>query len=198
MKPEELRSTEIGYVGRFPNQSLTLDARLYHERMDKIIKVSRYDNPVTGLNTRDYVNLTGLTMVGLEYQLRWKPFSNTELWLNQSYADLKWDDARLDDRDERRPPKHATLIGVFQRLPGDWQLSVIHERLGGMTFRDNRDWMPFSHRTDVRLAYPFRIGTSKAEAAFTVQSVEGDRPFFLVRRNFELTRKSFLTLRVEM
>lgn len=198
VKPEELRSTEIGYVGRFPNQSLTLDARLYHERMDKIIKVSRYDNPVTGLNTRDYVNLTGLTMVGLEYQLRWKPFSNTELWLNQSYADLKWDDARLDDRDERRPPKHATLIGVFQRLPGDWQLSVIHERLGGMTFRDNRDWMPFSHRTDVRLAYPFRIGTSKAEAAFTVQSVEGDRPFFLVRRNFELARKSFLTLRVEM
>lgn len=203
VKPEELRSTEIGYVGRFPNQSLTLDARLYHERMDEIIKVSTYPSPLmpsgsAKSKTRDYVNLTGLTMVGLEYQLRWKPFSHTELWFNQSFSDLQWDDPRIDGRDERRPPAHATLIGVFQRLPWDVQLSVVHERLGGMTFRDNRDWMPFSHRTDVRLAYPFRIGATKAELAFTVQSVEGDRPFFLVRRNFELARKTFLTLRMEM
>ena len=203
VKPEELRSTEIGYVGRFPSQSLTVDARLYHERMDGIIKVSTYPSPLMPIgsakpNTRDYVNLTGLTMVGLEYQVRWKPFSKTELWLNQSVSDLTWDDARLDSRDERQPPRHATLLALFQRLPGDLQLSVIHERLGSMTFRDYRDWMPFARRTDVRLAYPFRIGPSKAELAFTVQSAEGDRPFFLIRRNFELARKSFLTLRMEL
>lgn len=200
VKPERLRSTEIGYVGRFTPHNLTLDARLYHERMDKIIKVDTYNNPQTGFNTRDYVNLTALTMVGLEYQLRWKPFSSTELWLNQSFSDLNWDEPSLDAKDERRPPQHATLVALFQRLPGGLQLSVIHERLGGMTWRDRRDWLAFSHRTDVRLAYPFRIGTSKSEIAFAVQSVEGDRPFFLVRPkyNFQLARKSFLTLRMEM
>lgn len=198
VKPEELRSTEIGYVGRFPSQNLTIDARLYHERMDGVIKVQRYVSLETGFNTRDYVNLTGLTLAGLEYQLRWKPFDSTEIWLNQHFSDLSWDNPRWNRNDERRPPQHATLIGVFQQLPGDLQLSVIHERLGSMTFRDHRDWMAFAHRTDVRLACPFRIGTSKAELAFTVQSVEGDRSFFLTRRNFELARKSFVTLRVEM
>ncbi len=203
MRPEVLRSAEIGYVGRFPSRSLTLDARLYHERMDDIIKVNTYPSALMppgspNPNTRDYVNLTGLTLQGLEYQVRWKPFDSTELWLNQSFSNLSWDDPNLERKDERRPPKHATLLAWFQRLPGQVQLSVIHERQGSMTWRDYRDWMSFSRRTDVRLAYPFRIGAAKAEAAFTVQSLEGDRPFFLIRRHFELARKSFFTLRMEM
>jgi len=198
VKPEELRSTEIGYVGRFPSQSLTVDARIYHERMEGIIKTRRYRNAETGFKPRDYINLPGLTLVGLEYQVRWKPLHSTELWWNQSFSDLTWDELRFDQGDERRPPKHSTLLALFQRLPGDLQLSVIHERQGSMTFRDYRDWMAFSRRTDVRLAYPLRVGAGKAELAFTVQSLEGDRPFFLIRRNFELARKSFVTLRMEM
>ena len=188
VKPESLKSKELGYTGRFPAQNLTLDLRVYDEDMHDYIRKSR----------GDYINRTDLNLVGAEYQIRWRPWVSTEFWLNQSFSRLKWGWPSYERNDERRPPEHTTLIGWFQRLPWEVQLSVIHERTGGMTFRDNRDWMPFSHRTDVRLAYPFRIGTSKAEAAFTVQSVEGDRPFFLVRRNFELTRKSFLTLRVEM
>jgi len=190
VKPESLRSKEIGYVGRFPNQSLTLDVKLYEERMNDYIRSS-------GL---DYVNRTSLTLVGAEYQVRWKPFSATEIWLNQSYSSLDWGLAAFNQRDERRPPEHATTIALFQRLPGDLQLSLIHERIGSMTWRSNTDWLRFARRTDLRLAYPFRIGTSKAEASFTVQSVEGDRPFFLVRPQFDfkLARKSFLTLRMEM
>ena len=190
VKPETLRSKEIGYVGRFPNQSLTLDVRLYEERMKDIIRSS---GP-------DYVNLTSLTLVGVEYQVRWKPFRATEVWLNQSYSSLDWDLASFNKRDERRPPEHATTMALFQQLPGGLQLSLIHERTGSMTWRDNRDMLPFARRTDLRLAYPFRIGPSKAEAAFTVQSVEGDRPFFLIRPQFDFkqARKSFVTLRMEM
>lgn len=58
--------------------------------------------------------------------------------------------------------------------------------------------MPFEHRTDVRLAYPFRIGANKAEVALTVQSVNGPATFVRVQENFQLARKSFLTLRMEM
>lgn len=202
VQPETLLSKELGYVGRFKELHLTLDARLYHERMKDVIRTRLYPNPETfpinGRRSRDYVNPTGLSMRGLEYQMRWKPFGSTEVWFNQSFNHLEWDDPALDKDDERRPPEHTTLIALFQRLPGNVQLGVIHERVGGMTWRSRADWMPFAHRTDVRAAYPFRMGDSKAEVAFTVQSVEGPGTFFRVQENFKLARKSFLTLRMEM
>ncbi|WP_306564585.1 TonB-dependent siderophore receptor [Aquabacterium sp.] len=202
VQPETLLSKELGYVGRFKGLHLTLDARLYHERMRDVIGTTLYPhpetNPLNGRRSRDYVNRTNLSMTGLEYQLRWKPLESTEVWLNQSFTRLEWDDPKLELDDERRPPEHTTLIALFQRLPGNLQLGVIHERVGGMTWRARDDWMPFTHRTDLRLAYSFRIGASRAEAALTVQSAEGAGTFFRVQENFKLARKSFLTLRVEM
>lgn len=202
VQPEKLLSKELGYVGRFKDLHLTLDARLYHERMQDVIRTKLYPhpetNPINGRRSRDYVNLTGLSLTGLEYQLRWKPFSATEVWFNQSVGHVKWDDPGLEQDKERRPPKHTTMIALFQRLPANVQLGVIHERIGSMTWRAREDWMPFEHRTDVRLAYPFRIGANKAEVALTVQSVNGPATFVRVQENFQLARKSFLTLRMEM
>lgn len=201
-KPEKLHSQEIGYQGRFPSSMLTLDVRAYHERMDTIIWRTAYTRssplPVTESTVFDYVNSPGLDLKGLEYQLRWKPFESGEIWLNQSFSDLQWDDPDLAHRSERQPPRCATTIAWFQRLPAQWQLSVIHQELGSMTWRDDRDWLAPSRRTDVRLAYPFRIGSTKAEAAVVMQSVEGKRPFFLPSRGFELGRKSFLNLKLEI
>ncbi len=202
VKPEKLLSKELGYVGRFTNLHLTLDARIFQEQMKDVVRTELYRHPETysinGRRSRDYVNRTGLTMSGAEYQLRWKPFNSTEVWFNQSFNHLTWDDAKLDTNDERRPPEHTTLIALFQRLPGNLQLGVIHERVGSMTWRAREDWMPFAHRTDVRLAYPFRVGVSKAEVAFTVQSVNGPATFVRIQENFQLARKTFLTLRMEM
>ena len=204
VNPEELRSHEMGYQGRFPDARVTLDVRAYHERVKGLIGPVKYERatplPVTGYEASEFVKRTGMQVAGVEYQLRWKPFNTTEIWLNQSFTRLRWDNASFNLKNLNRPPEHATTIALFQRLPGDMQLSVIHARMGGMTWRDDRDWLAFSRQTDIRLAYPFRIGQSKAELAYTVQSVEGDRPFFLVRPgfNFKLARKDFLTLRVEM
>lgn len=198
VNPEKLRSHEIGYMGRFPRASLTLDVRAYHERMDGFIGVDKYVNASTGFEVKDYVNKPGFDITGLEYQLRWKPLESSEIWLNQSFTNLQWDDPVLNARDERRPPESATTIAWFQRLPAQFQLTVIYQQMGSMTWRDKRDWLSATHRTDVRLAYPFRMGRTKAEASFTVQSAEGDRPFFLTRKNFELGRRCFVNLRLEL
>lgn len=202
VRPEELRSHELGYLGRFSEFGLTVDVRAFHERFDGVIMRGWYVRtpalPVSGTKGVEYINREGFHLQGLEYQMRWKPFVKTELWLNQTFSHLKWDESLLENRDERRPPEHATVFAWFQHLPHNLRFTLIHERLGSMTWRDNRDWMSFARRTDVRLAYPFHIGSSKAELAFTLQSVEGKRPFFLTRRNFELPRKAFVNLRMEL
>lgn len=202
VRPEKLRSEELGYHGRFPDKQVTVDVRLYHEHMDTVIGRYWYRRPsrlpATGWNVMDYANRPGLDLAGLEYQVRWKPFESSELWFNQSFTQMRWDDPNLARRDERMPPEHATTIAWFQRFGDDWRGSVLHQRMGSMTWRDDRDWLPVMHRTDLRLARLFRIGAAKGEAALTVQSAEGSQPVFLIRENFRMERRTFLTVKLEI
>lgn len=89
-------------------------------------------------------------------------------------------------------------MALFQKLPGPWRVSVLHERVGSMTLRAKSNWMVATHRTDIRLARAFRWEGYKAEAAVTVQSVEGDQRFFDPQRNYRRGRQGFVTLQVEM
>lgn len=200
VQPEKLKSIELGYVGRLSDYRLTFDVRLFREQLDDFIvaRLPSQRHRETGKRARDYLNYTDLLVTGGEYQIRWKPAGDTELWLNQTFTETKWDNVNYQISDERRPPRHHTTIAWFQRLTQQLELSVIHERLGGMTWRYDRDWMPFSYRTDVRLARTFRLADSKAEAALTVQSLEGDQDAFLVSRGFELSRRVFVTLKLEI
>lgn len=203
VQPETLLSQEIGYWGRWPDAQVTLDARLYRERMRDVVADDDGEGATLlpnqlGKPAKDFVNRHALTLVGLEYQLRWKPTATTELWLNQNFSRMKWDDLGYEAKDERRPPRHATTVAWFQQLPDNWQVSVLHERLGSMTLRAKSNWMAATHRTDIRLARAFRWDGYKAEAAFTVQSVEGDQRFFDPQRNYRRGRQGFLTLQLEM
>lgn len=203
VQPETLRSQEIGYWGRWPDAQVTLDARLYRERMRDVVADDDGEGAALlpnqlGKPAKDFVNRHALTLAGLEYQLRWKPTASTELWLNQNFSRMKWDDPGYEAKQERRPPRHATTVALFQQLPDNWQFSVLHERLGSMTLRAKSNWMAATHRTDIRLARAFRWHGYKAEAAFTVQSVEGDQLFFDPQRNYRRGRQGFLTLQMEM
>ena len=202
VQPETLTSQEVGYWGRWPDAQVTFDARLYRERMRDVVVDDNGEGATLLPNqlgkARDFVNRHALTLVGLEYQWRWKPTSRTELWLNQNFSRMKWDDPVQEVKEERRPPRHATTVALFQQLPDNWQISVLHERLGSMTLRAKANWMEATHRTDIRLARTFRWGGYKAEAAFMVQSVEGDQLFFDPQRNYRRGRQGFLTLQLEM
>lgn len=194
-RPEKLHSQEIGYLGRFPDARLTLDVRAYRERMDTVIW--RRDFTDDNAETDDHQNVPGLRLSGIEYQLRWKPWDSTELWLNQSSSRFEWRYPLFANRKERQPPDHTTTVAWFQDLPWQWNFSVTYQMVGNMTWRDNRDLTPAEHRTDVRLARLWRLGTAKAEVALVVQSAEGDQPFFLPSRGFEAPRRAFVNLTLE-
>lgn len=201
VKPERLNSQEIGYLGRFAASQLTLDVRAYHERMKSIIRNTAYNDDfvlpfTTGL--ADFENFQGFDLVGIEYQMRWKPFSSGELWLNQSFEHLNWDFSNFNRDKERLPPEHATTIAWFQQLPAGMELTVIHQVIGGMTWRNADNWIRVSHRTDVRLAYPFRLHNMRAELSCTAQSIQGDQPTFLTSKQFLAPRRSFVQLKLEI
>lgn len=200
VEPERLHSQEIGYMGRFTDSQANLDVRAYRERMSTIIRNTVYETtvslPRSGNTLQDFTNAPGFELVGIEAQLRWRPIDGGELWLNQSFEHLVWQDNDYNIKQERLPPEHATTLAWFQRLPGGVDFTLIHQFMGSMSWRDNHDWLPVSRRTDVRLAYPFRVRDCRAELSFTYQSIEGDRPAFLPRYGFEAPRRSFVQFKV--
>ena len=57
--------------------------------------------------------------------------------------------------------------------------------------------LPNRRRIDARLAYPFRIGDTRMEAAVTAQAANGNYPDYLMNRGFEFERRAFGTLHIE-
>lgn len=193
LKPETLYSQEIGYFGNFRDWRLTLDVRAYQERMKDPIRTTSYD-PLPWVDVKDYINHEeGFKVQGLEYQLRWKPVYGTEIWVNQTFQHLNWD----DDWDNHLPPTHATTLALFQKLPLNLDLSLMFHSIGAMTWRTDDELLAPRRRVDVRLAYPFRMGSTRAEASVTVQAANGDYLEFLPSQNFKVERRAFGTLRLE-
>ena len=188
VKEEQLDSREVGYFGHFRDWRLTLDVRGYVERMRDGIDRA-------GNNPADSINKLSLKTRGVEYQLRWKPFDNTEILLNQSFLRLIWGDPEAEGK--HQPPTHASTVALFQKLPGNLDLSLMFHAIGAMNWRNVDTRLPGRHRLDVRLAYPFRVGSTRAEAAVAVQAANGSYPEFLPAADFRVERRAFATLRFE-
>lgn len=188
LEAERLDTQELGYFGNFRDWRMTLDVRGYKETMRDGIDRE-------GSNPANFVNKSAFRVRGIEYQLRWKPYDKTEILLNQSFSRLiRRDD---DNSDKHQPPSHATTIALFQKLPGNLDLSLMFHAMGAMTWRNEETRLPSRHRLDLRLAHPFRIGSTRAEAAVTVQAANGSYPEFLPSANFMSERRAFGTLRLE-
>ncbi|MDP2195621.1 MAG: TonB-dependent receptor [Rhodocyclaceae bacterium] len=191
--PEKLFSRELGYFGNFREWRLTLDVRAFDERMREIIVMQgrTLAQILAGKGVVDFVNLGAFKTRGLEYQLRWKPFETSEFWVNQTLQHAIWDLGV----DKPRPPTRATTIAWFQKLPYDLDLGVIHHSMGAMTWNKAEDTLPSRRRIDVRLAKPFRIGSTRAEAALVVQAANGSLPEYQTGSNLTFDRRAYGTLR---
>lgn len=193
--PERLFSCELGYFGNFREWRLTLDVRAFDERMKEIVVMQARPlaQVLAGRGIVDFVNLGAFKTRGLEYQLRWKPLAGTEFWINQAFQRTSW----AANADKAMPPTHATTIAWFQKLPHDFDFSLIHQSLGAMTWNKAEDRLPSRRQLDMRLAKQFRMGSSRAEAALAVQAANGSLPAYQTGTGFTLERRAFATLRLE-
>lgn len=199
---ERLKTQELGYFGNLRDWRLTLDVRAYRERMtDRITDVDStipgYVNPINlkPLKINDFDNAPAFRIRGVEYQLRWKPLASTEIWLNQTFQTLSWDTDRKTN-DANRPPTHATTLALFQKLPHNLDFALMLHSIGAMTWSSEKDGMPARRRVDGRLALPFSVGSTRVEAAVTVQAMNGGTPEYLYRWGYESERRAFGSLRL--
>lgn len=192
LKPEQMDTWELGFLGEWRAWRASLDVRLYHETIrDRLYTI---DRDVSSANRELIPSLTtpiqDVRIRGLEYQLKWQPFELTRLMLTQSFPRIESDflasaqaypngtlsqanSARnIDELTERSMPRRSTSLMWMQGLPMGIQFSLTGYWQDKMKWSSN-SWSAKYRRFDGRLAYPFRWGGVNAEVAYVVQSING-------------------------
>lgn len=196
-RAESVEARELGYLGELPHWRVTLDVRAFEERLNGIIRPSDYELLpallATGTAAKDYANNPGHRIRGIEYQVRWKPFAATDIWLNQAFL-RTLDTFRIQD--DLSVPRHITTLALFQRFASGLDFTAMLHAIDSMSHRHPvKDLIDNGVRLDLRLAYPFRIGNTRAEAAMTVQAANGGYSVYLPTSNFVFDRRAYGTLR---
>ncbi|MCA1979000.1 MAG: TonB-dependent receptor [Thiobacillus sp.] len=170
LKPERMDSAELGYL--FHRGRLSLDTRLYHNRLVDIIDsdssyviAGEISNSISNIV---FANLNEARQTGFEYQLRWQSGKATWLTLAQS-----WAVTRGDTRDLRRSAPAHQLALLANHDFGPVVASLGYYRRGTMRWV-NYDDVPAHDRLDLRLAKRFKWNGARAEVALVGQSLLGD------------------------
>ena len=201
IRPEQLDSREISYLGQFRPWHLTLDVRAFDERLKGGIGFSESSEAsvAQGAAVRVFGNLLEFTVRGVEYQLNWEPRRGSQLRWQQSFTQLDWANVEENRVFRHQPPARASTLAWLQQLPRGFDLALIWHERDAMTWsRDDAThiWLlPATSRVDLRLAKPWRIGGKKAELALTVQALDGAQPES--RTDFLFKRRAFVTLKLE-
>ncbi|WJW76147.1 TonB-dependent receptor [Thiohalobacter sp. IOR34] len=186
LKPEQLTSLEIGYLGHLPAYRLNLDLKLFHDRMrDRITTVKDKAFPEPDLdgdgrtNALVSVNSGELTVNGFEAAISYRPSLRTMVVFNYAYAHAKgwalnainnpfnpWDVENLQDD----VPTLTRSLFVMHRLPHAVDVSALYYKISAMKWLGDGDKLGDQDRLDLRIAKQFRAGGSRSTLALVVQN----------------------------
>jgi len=197
VEPESMLVQEVGYLGNFPSVRMNLDVRVFNEQIGGFIRQQNSTLP------RDYGNDEDVSIKGLEYQAKWKPWTETEIVWNQSYTEIAavkdiWGGASNTDGSGTRyaAPTLASSVSVLQKLPYQIEVALTHHDYGTarLTGAGASSRVAMT-RSDVRISKAMRFGEKKGEVALMIQNV--GVPYQDFSQRFEFRRQAFVTLRLE-
>lgn len=168
---EKINSSELGYLFNKPEWGLNLDVRAFHNKIYDIVGVDWIAMPddIHDGKSRTYANESTVTLRGLEYQLRWRPGTQSWLMLSQSWISTESD---YGETYPRSVPRHTLSLLATHRVTGiDVSLGYYHVdklRWVGGHFDSKQN------RFDLRLTKDWKTGDGKIEAALVLQNLLGE------------------------
>lgn len=216
MPSERMDTWEIGYLGDWRNWRMSLDVRLFDEKVhNRLLVIDRNDSdnsiPDGMLPIQD------VRMRGVEYQWRWQPFNSTKLVLSQMFIDIDAEYlasalanptsslqsaqkySHIDELSEYGTPHRSTSLLLMQKLPYGLEFSAAGYWQSNMKWSINTEALKY-HRVDTRLAYPFRWAGRSGELAWIVQSANGahfEYKAYNVPADRIIERRQWLSLRLD-
>jgi iron complex outermembrane receptor protein len=174
LSSERVNSREIGYLGEFPGQGLSVDVRVFEEELRNIIQLK----PPTIVQTDSY------NIHGWEYQLRWKPWQSTKLIYSQTLSDAGAGNSI-----------NSTSLMWMQHLPARLDFSLQYYQADPINSPGGIVAAPAMSRTDLRLAKKIRLDGHRAELSLVIQNLGPAYQDF--RSDFHFRRQAYLMVRFE-
>ncbi len=186
VQPENILAREVGYLGRWPAVDAELDLRIFDEAITDFIKEQQ-----DGGGPKYFANREDFRIHGGEFQLKWRPWRDTQLVLVHSQTtstkilhDPAWE-----------TPVTMTGLLLAQRLPGQLDVSLLYSQVDPIQFPFAAQRAPAMSRTDLRLAKALRLDRRQAELSFVVQNLGPAYQDF--SPDFYFRRQAYLMLRLE-
>ena len=212
-EPERVRFFELGYNGFIESLNAEVDARIFHENVDRYIDdvacsfppternvVCTYPPPpnfigLLGRTAVNFINSANLKVDGAEFRIDWRRPGWGRAALTQSWVNIRRDARRADPDLLSSAPASMTGLLLIKEFPGQWRASLGYYFSTAMRWLNDGDEVPSRGRADLKLAKLFGPNGSDGEVSVTAQSLEGAYPDFH-EGNFRREPSLFATLRL--
>ncbi len=208
MDPERIDALEVGYFGIFPDSNITLDMRLFREKIDPLISHRRDESifptfpPEIDDGAIRFFNSGYLEMEGVEVQIDYRPTERTIFHLGYSEIKTKGEEVRdilpsgipqLPPRDlEDMVAKHILGFLVGHELRNGMQISVSGYSIDRVEWKGEGNYIPPYERYDMRLAKKFKLPSADAEVSLVLQNIDGRYTEFREESENETDSRAYL------
>ncbi len=191
-----LTEYELGYIGRFFNDRLTADLRLFRTEVDDAITGVVVAAEGLDGDSRQLTNALNWTTKGFDGQLRWQADDRTLFSIQYAYTDFDGQRVRrfepLDVRAlSRELPRHNASVLLSHRVLPQLSVSVSWYYLSDLKWLEG-DFVEQHERVDLRLAYDFQLGNASGQIELLGHNVFDD--FLEYQDSNIFQRRWFLTV----
>ena len=171
LRSESVLSREVGYLGEFPDQGLSIDTRIYHDQLSDIIYETDVPYP------KNFVNLFDAEHTGLEVTTKHNWGDRNQLTLNYTYQVLS-SNTYLSYAGTYSDSMPRNMISALysKKFAGEVALSLGYYQQDTMQPIDQpatENRQSFTTRWDMRIAKVFKQtnGSAEGEIALVVQGL---------------------------
>ncbi|MEO8343680.1 MAG: TonB-dependent receptor, partial [Gallionella sp.] len=169
LRPEQVLSREVGYLGKWVDYGLAIDFRIFHDQYSDLIVPMAVPNPVVG-RTFDAVNSSAsMGQSGAETSIEYRLAEQTRVICNYSRNRISTSLAGFQGNmpEEQFGVMYAQRMGEYS-----FSLNYYNQSASLPADRPSSDRQPQHQRTDLRLAKSFKAGAGiNGEAAVVVQNL---------------------------
>lgn len=181
LKPERVRTTELNYLSEWRDQGFSVDARLFREEVRDLITQQIYtlapgqefDEQEPG-TAKDLRNKDSATLTGLEYQLRWKPSSRTNILFNHYFARRR---ASAEFVRQSIPAHTLSLFASYAVTPS-FNFSVLLSQTSPLKWIGEETAVGSQREATLRAAYALDLGGSRGTLSLTAKRALGSSAEF--------------------
>lgn len=217
IKPEELRSVELGWFVAPGKEGVSLDARIFYEQLTNYIDSVNHEG---GCTTCDPYSLaTGAHDIWINENAGWMDISGVDLHANIKVSDRTSfiASSSMTRPNGKRIHKRNGLMGPItddqaidnfvptltvsalwsHRFDEGWAGSVGLYHMSMMNWPNDGDRLEPYDRVDLRIAKKFRMGRGNGEVELIAQNVL-DNPYIEFRLDNRFERRIYLRLKMDI